>query len=88
MSTPNDGRDRKTLAYWNEFKVNYVSLGFRKASFDLFQLWLQSSHPELAADSGNELQRRLHAYRKRLRERPKDDANPPTRPPPGDESEH
>ena len=69
MATPTDGDDQKLLQLWNNFKASYEELGYRRASYEYFAQWLHKAAPDLSEMVPNEIQRRLHAYRKRLRQR-------------------
>lgn len=64
-----DERDHRILQRWNEFRERYVDLGFRRASYEYFALWLREVETDLPQMEAERLQSLLHAYRKRLRTR-------------------
>ena len=64
-----DERDQRILQRWNELRDRYVDLGFRRASYEYFALWLREVETDLPQMEAEELRRLLHSYRKRLRTR-------------------
>lgn len=59
--------EAEILRLWDHFKGKYAQLGYRRASFAYFGHWLHKEAPHLAEIPTDEIQRRLHAYRKRQR---------------------
>ena len=61
--------DKWLFENWEQFRRDYAKLGYRKKSYELFSRYLAAERQ--VEMSGPEVQRRLHAYRKRLRQRRK-----------------
>lgn len=59
--------DERLQRLWEEFKGNYATFGYRKASYDYFREWLKSNAEPMEDDSAEEMRARLRAYRKRQR---------------------
>lgn len=58
--------DPELARVWSTFRANYTELGYRRASYEFFALYLQrEGYGEVP--TGEEIQRRLHAHRKRSR---------------------
>ena len=58
--------DEVLAELWDRFGQDYAQLGYRRKSHELFAKYLANEFPRLRL-TGQEIKRRLHAYKKRLR---------------------
>ena len=62
--------DEVLAELWDRFGRDYAQLGYRRKSHELFAKYLANDFPRLGL-TGQEIKRRLHTYKKRLRDQAK-----------------
>ena len=63
---PEEPSDAVLAEAWQAFALKYAEFGFRRKSFELFAIHLRKEFPRSTL-SGKQIERRIHAYKKRLR---------------------
>ena len=70
QDSPEDISDESLILLWARFGDEYGDLGYRRKSYDLFAKYLLRDNPRLIL-TGEEIQRRIRVYKKRLRDEEK-----------------